>query len=140
VHPEYTEDDGVPRFGLDICFARGSLALSVTSLRRFESLYPMPEQIDQRRERESTLLRRVSRAPRSRGSRKRPSNIPEFASPSIGPIRYLILLHRQHTSKLVAKVACRSLVCVARLVTQPGCVPVGARNVSHDPQLRKESG
>lgn len=92
------------------------------SLRRFESFYPMPPGKLINGENAircwyaANLVPR--RAPRSQGSRNLPSNIPEFAIPSMGPIPYLILLHRQHTSGLVAKVACRSLLRLARIVTQ----------------------
>jgi len=90
------------------------------------------------------LPRREAHAPRSRGLRNLPSKYSRIASPSMRSIRYLILLHRQHTSNLVAKVACRSLrLFGSYCYTDQGTFPSehAARKVIHDdPQLRKELG
>lgn len=122
--PEYTEGVGVPPLvhGSGWAFAlRAALSLFLSSHSDVSNLcIPCPGNLinGEKANRPCHAANLVSRAPRSRVSRKLPSIIPEFASPSMGPIRYLILLHRQHTSVLVAKVACRSLVCLARMVTQ----------------------
>ena len=59
----------------------------------------------------------------------------------MGSIRYLILLHRQHTSKLAAKVACWALrLFGSYCYTDQGAFPSehAARKVIHDDPQPKE--